>query len=82
MNDSDTKPRTSNKLVLVADEDARTARLLARMLRDDGYNVELVLDGAAALARLTRSPLPDAVGKPLPPPGGNCKMCDAVSGGP
>jgi two-component system response regulator MprA len=61
VNDSDLKPRTSNKLVLVADEDARTARLLARMLRDDGYTVELVLDGAAALARLTRSPVPDAL---------------------
>jgi two-component system response regulator MprA len=31
------------------------------MLRDDGYAVELALDGAAALARLTRSPLPDVV---------------------
>jgi two-component system response regulator MprA len=50
-----------SKLVLVADEDARTAKLLARMLHDDGYTVELALDGAEALARLTRCPVPDVV---------------------
>jgi CheY-like chemotaxis protein len=48
-------------LVLVVDDDARTARLLARMLGEDGYEVELALDGAAAVGRLARSPTPDVL---------------------
>ena len=48
-------------LVLVVDDDARSATLLARLLRADGYDVEVTNDGAAALARLTRNPVPHAV---------------------
>lgn len=48
-------------LVLVVDDDARSATLLARLLRADGYDTEVTNDGAAALARLTRSPVPHAV---------------------
>jgi CheY-like chemotaxis protein len=48
-------------LVLVVDDDARSASLLARLLRADGYEAEVTNDGAAALARLTRNPIPDAV---------------------
>jgi CheY-like chemotaxis protein len=48
-------------LVLVVDDDARSAALLARLLRADGYEAEVTNDGAAALARLTRNPVPDAV---------------------
>src|SRR5687768_16354025 len=48
-------------LVLIVDDDARSARLLALLLREDGYDAEVTTDGAAALARLTRSPVPDAL---------------------
>ncbi len=47
--------------VLVVDDDARSASLLARMLRTDGYEVEVTVSGAAAIARLTRDPLPAAL---------------------
>jgi two-component system response regulator MprA len=46
-------------LVLVVDDDVRAARMLARMLRDDGFEVELATDGAAAISRLARRPTPD-----------------------
>ncbi|MBI2391346.1 MAG: response regulator [Deltaproteobacteria bacterium] len=49
------------KRVLVVDDDVRTARLLARLLGEDGFEVELATDGAAAIARLSRTPLPDAL---------------------
>jgi CheY-like chemotaxis protein len=45
--------------VLLVDDDTRTARLLAHMLREDGFEVELAWDGAAALGRLSKNPLPD-----------------------
>lgn len=48
-------------LVLLVDDDARSARVLAQMLREDGFNIEVVLDGARAIARLTHPPLPDAL---------------------
>lgn len=48
-------------LVLVVDDDARSAGLLARLLRADGYDAEVTTDGAAALARLARSPIPEAL---------------------
>lgn len=51
----------SPRLVMVVDDDARAARVLAQMLREDGYNVEVVLDGAAAIHRLSREPLPDVL---------------------
>ncbi len=35
--------------------------MLARMLREDGFNVEHAIDGAAAIGRLARSPLPDVL---------------------
>ena len=48
-------------LLLIVDDDARAANLLARMLDSDGFDAEVALDGAAALARLTRDPVPDAL---------------------
>jgi len=48
-------------LLLIVDDDARAASMLARMLDDDGFDTEVTLDGAAALARLTRDPVPDAL---------------------
>lgn len=47
--------------VLIAEDDAQGARALARLLRDDGYDVEVVLDGASAIARLSRAPMPRIV---------------------
>lgn len=52
----DQKPRT---LVLVVDDDVRTAQLLARLLRQDGYDVEVAEDGARAIGRLSHTPWPD-----------------------
>ncbi len=34
---------------------------MADMLREDGFAVEIARDGAAAVARLSRSPVPDAL---------------------
>jgi two-component system response regulator MprA len=48
-------------LVLIVDGDARSASLLARLLRADGYDTDVTTDGAAALARLTRDPVPSAI---------------------
>ena len=54
-------PLQPRPLVLVVDEDARSASLLARLLDADGYDTEVARDGAAALARLARQPSPHAV---------------------
>lgn len=48
-------------LVLIVDDDGRSANLLARLIRVDGYEAEVTTDGAAAIARLTRNPVPDAL---------------------
>jgi DNA-binding response OmpR family regulator len=45
----------------VVDDDLRTARRLASMLAEDGFEVEVVPDGAEAIARLAREPAPDAI---------------------
>jgi two-component system response regulator MprA len=47
--------------VLLVEDEQTTARLLAKMLREDGFEVELALDGAQAIGRLTRDPVPDAL---------------------
>lgn len=54
-------PLHPRPLVLVVDDDTRSATLLARLLHADGYDTEVTHDGAAALARLTRNPVPHAV---------------------
>jgi len=53
--------RVKRPLLLIADDDARSANLLGRLLQADGYDTEVTTNGAAALARLTRSPVPDAL---------------------
>ncbi len=45
--------------ILLVDDDTRTSRLLAHMLREDGFDVEFASNGAAAISRLTRTPMPD-----------------------
>jgi two-component system response regulator MprA len=54
-------PLSKRSLVLVVDDDVRTARLFVRMLREDGFEVELAHDGASAIGRLDRAPLPDVL---------------------
>ncbi len=48
------------KLLLVEDE-ATSARTLARLLREDGFEVEVAFNGADAIGKLTRDTLPDAL---------------------
>jgi CheY-like chemotaxis protein len=49
------------RVVLLVDDDLRTTRRLAEMLREDGLTVEIARDGAAAIARFTRAPVPNAL---------------------
>ena len=51
----------SRPLLLIVDDDRRTANLLGRLLREDGYDTEVEPDGAAALERLGHDPIPDAL---------------------
>lgn len=48
-------------LILLVEDDVCAARGLARMLHDDGFDVERASDGAAAMVRLGQTPLPDAL---------------------
>jgi CheY-like chemotaxis protein len=63
----------SNKVLLV-DGDFRTSQRLAGLLRDDGFDVEVLRDGATAIARLTRAPLPDTLITELKLP-----LCDGTA---
>ena len=45
-------------LVLVVDDDSRSAHRLADMLEEDGYDVEVAASGNEALDRLSRPPRP------------------------
>ncbi len=66
----DTKsPRSA--LVLVVEDDVRTARLLVRMLREDGFEVELATDGASAIGRLSQTPMPNILVTDLRMPHGD-----------
>lgn len=47
--------------VLLVDDDARTTRLLGKLLTEDGFAVEIATDGAMAIARLSRTPAPDVL---------------------
>lgn len=47
--------------LLVVEDDVSDARILAQLLREDGYDVEVVVDGAAAIGRLARAPGPDVL---------------------
>jgi two-component system response regulator MprA len=40
--------------VLLVDDDVRATRMLARMLREDGFDIDVALDGASAIARIAR----------------------------
>jgi two-component system response regulator MprA len=47
--------------LLLVDNETRSARILAKMLREDGFDVEVTYDGASAISRLGRKPVPDAL---------------------
>ncbi len=57
------------KRILVAEDDAAMQELLQRILADEGYAVELVDDGLAAMARLGNAPAVDLVLTDLRMPG-------------
>jgi two-component system response regulator MprA len=54
--------------LLLVDDDAPILRMLARTLTAEGYDVEAVADGGAALAAVERS-VPDAIVLDVPMPG-------------
>lgn len=60
-------PSTKHARVLLVDDDVRAVRALARMLRDEGFDIDLAPDGVAAIARISRE-TPDVlvVGTQLP----------------
>ena len=45
--------------ILVVDDDVRTTHIFARMLREDGHDVDVVHDGAVAMDQLNRLVIPD-----------------------
>ena len=47
--------------LLIVDDDRGSAMLLGRMLRDEGFDTEVELDGGAALDRLAQEPSFDVV---------------------
>ena len=50
--------RTRAQEVLLVDGDARTSHRLAELLREDGFDVEVLRDGASAIDRLSSAPVP------------------------
>ncbi len=55
--------------LLVVDDEAASSRALVRLLRDDGFTVELAADGGLAIARLSRDPVPHVLISDLHLPG-------------
>jgi CheY-like chemotaxis protein len=47
--------------VLVVERDWKTAKLLAQLLEDDGYEAEVSVDPVVAINRLGREPRPDVL---------------------
>lgn len=70
---SGSQPALANSVLLV-DGDYRTSNRLAALLRDDGFEVDVVRDGAAAIASLTRSPPPGTLITEL-----NLRFADGVA---
>jgi two-component system response regulator MprA len=58
---SQQRAAVSRPKVLLVENDRRSAHQLARLLDEDGFDVELTDNGATAIARLTRGPIPDAL---------------------
>jgi len=51
-------PKIRSKDVLLVDGDFRSSQRLADLLREDGFDVEVVRDGTAAIKRLSGAPVP------------------------
>lgn len=51
--------RSTSKRILVVDDDVRTTQVFALMLREDGHEVAIAHDGAAAIERLREASIPD-----------------------
>lgn len=51
--------RPQAPLVLIVEEDVRSANVLAKLLQEDGFLVDVASDGATAIDRLARAPAPD-----------------------
>ena len=58
-----------NAQILIVDDDEGSRTALASVLRDEGFVVETVDDGTAALTRLRTSPLPQLIVLDLMMPG-------------
>jgi DNA-binding NtrC family response regulator len=54
-------PPVRSQNILLLDGDLRSTEGLAGLLREDAFGVEIFRDGASALARLSRPPLPDTL---------------------
>ena len=54
-------PRAHAHKILLVDADFRSSQRLATLLGEDGYEVEVARDAAAAIVRLGRGPLPDVL---------------------
>ena len=52
-------PRARQNKILIVDGDFRSSQRLATLLSEDGYDVDVTRDAAAAIVRLGRGPLPD-----------------------
>src|SRR5262245_16200304 len=52
---------THRALVLVVEDDTNAGRMLAKLLREDGYDVEVAEDGPTAVRRLGAQPAPDVL---------------------
>jgi len=55
------RPPSRSKSILLLDADRRTSQRLAHLLEEDGFSVEVLHDGASAIARLGVFPLPDTL---------------------
>jgi CheY-like chemotaxis protein len=53
--------RHRSESILLLDADRRTSQRLAALLEEDGFHVEALHDGASAIARFGRGPLPDTL---------------------
>lgn len=58
-----------SQYVLLVDGDLRSTQRLAGLLREDGFDVEVLSDGLRAVERLAREPLPDTLILELSLPG-------------
>jgi DNA-binding response OmpR family regulator len=50
-----------SRSILLVEADRRTSQRLAGLLQEDGFQVEALYDGASAMARLGKEPLPDTI---------------------